>query len=338
MEGSSALTFDELLKAAKQCSRGVKWKDSIANWVHPRNIALNCLKLKQELDAGTYKLGKYVVFSITVPKKRTIRSPKFRDRVVQRAMCNNGLYDDLTRGNIYDNAACQNGKGTTFAMDRLECLLQRHWRKHGNEGWVLRLDIHHFFDSLPHDRLKAMVDRKVSDPEYRRLVHDIIDSFSDPGIGLGSQISQLLAISYLSDFDHRMKEKWRIKCYVRYSDDIVIVHDDKEYLKRVWQDVVAELGRIGLELNPKSTLHPLRHGVRFLKFRYTLTDTGRVVRTLDRQNITHIRRRLGKLLQKVREGTRGMEDVQHSFMSWKSHAELGNSHIRIRRMRQWLAS
>ena len=63
-------------------------------------------------------------------------------------MCNNGLYRDLTRGNIHDNGACQNGKGTTFTMDRLDCHLQRFWRKHGTDGWVLRLDIRRFFDSI----------------------------------------------------------------------------------------------------------------------------------------------------------------------------------------------
>lgn len=301
---TTTLTFDGLLTAAHQCALGVKWKDSIATWVHPRNIALNCLKLMQELDAGTYRLGGYVVFDVKEPKRRTIRSPKFRDRVVQRAMCNAGLYDDLTRGNIYDNGACQNGKGTTFTMDRLECHLQRFWRKHGTDGWVLRLDIHKFFDSIPHDRLKEMTARKVRNPEFMARVDEIIDSFSDPGIGLGSQISQLLAISYLSDLDHYIKETLGIKAYVRYSDDIVCIHESKDYLQKVWKDVEARIHELGLELNPKSTLHPLRHGVNFLKFKYLLTCTGRVVRILNRKNTARMRRRIQKLKKMATKGGR----------------------------------
>ena len=333
----TSITFDELLKAANECSRGVKWKDSIAAWTHPRNIALNCMKLWQELDCGKYRIGGYKLFYVTEPKKRLIRSPKFRDRVVQRAMCNNGLYDDLTRGNIYDNGACQLGKGTSFAMDRLECHMQRHWRKHGTDGWVLRLDIRKFFDSIPHAQLKEMVKRKVRNPEYRKLVTEIIDSFEgDVGIGLGSQISQLLAISYLSGIDHYIKEQLHIKCYVRYSDDLVLVHESKEHLQKVRDDIRRGLGLLGLELNPKSTLHPLKQGIKFLKFRFVLTKTGKVVRLLDRRNPARIKRRLKRIAEMAKDGERTMLDVWSCFNSWKSHAELGNSYLTIRRMKKWL--
>lgn len=335
---TSILTFDGLMEAARQCALGMKWKDSIAAWTHPRSIALNCLKLKQELDNGTYRLGGYVIFDVTEPKRRTIRSPKFRDRVVQRAMCNAGLYHDLTRGNIHDNGACQNGKGTTFTMDRLECHLQRYWRKHGNDGWVLRLDIRRFFDSIPHDQLKAMVAKKVRCEEFRRRVNEIIDSFSDPGIGLGSQISQLLAIAYLSELDHYIKERLGVRHYLRYSDDIVMIHESKEFLQRTWTDMARRLAALGLQLNPKSTLHPLKQGVRFLKFRFILTDTGKVVMVLDRRNIVRIRKRLRKLKNKATRGERQWQDLINSFNSWKAHAEQGNSHERIRRLNRWLES
>lgn len=335
---ASILTFDGLMEAARQCARGVRWKDSVAAWTHPRNLALNCLRLKEELDSGTYRLGGYAVFRVTEPKERVIRSPRFRDRVVQRAMCNAGLYDDLTRGNIHDNAACQLGKGTSFAMDRLSCHLQRHWRRHGSAGWVLRLDVSRFFDSIPHGPLKAMVERMVRCREFRDRVDEIIDSFADPGIGLGSQISQLLAIAYLSGLDHHVKERLGVRAYVRYSDDIVMVHESRELLRRAWDDIRGRLGALGLRLNPKSTLHPLRQGVKFLKFRFFLTGTGRVVRTLDRRNVARIRKRLRKLKDKARLGGRQWRDLAGSFESWKAHAEQGNSHERIRRLRRWLES
>lgn len=332
----TTITFESLTRAALECARGVRWKDSIAAWTHPRNLAANCLKLWRELDAGTYRLGGYVVFDVVEPKRRTIRSPKFRDRVVQRAMCDTGLYDDLTRSNIHDNAACQIGKGTTFAMDRLSCHLQRFWRRHGTDGWVLRLDIRKFFDSIPHAQLKEMVARKVRNPEYRCYVLEIIDSFDDPGIGLGSQISQLLAIAYLSDLDHFVKERLGIQAYVRYSDDIVMVHHDREHLRRAWDVVREMLDGLGLSLNPKSTLHPLRHGVDFLKFKFRLTATGKVVRVLNRRSPRRILKRLKGLLRKYKAGERSWNDAINCFNSWKAHAEQGNSSNKIRRIQQWL--
>ena len=334
----TTFTFDSLMQAARECAKGVRWKTSVASWVHPCNLASNCLKLLDELETGEYRLSPYSVFRITSPKPRVIMAPKFRDRVVQRAACNLGLYDDLTRDNIYDNGACQRKKGTTFTMNRLVCHLQRFWRKHGTNGWVLRLDIRKFFDSIPHDRLKAMVHEKVGNPEFDWICSEVIDSFADPGIGLGSQLSQLLAISYLSDFDHYVKEQLDIRHYIRYSDDIVMVHEHRDTLSDAWRQMRECLcDEKDLDLNDKKcSLLPLPDGVRFMKFLFRLTKTGKVVRTLDRSNITHARRRLRRLVAMVNNGDRMPEDAINSFNSWKAHASHGNSYHIIRRMQTCL--
>ena len=334
----TSFTLDSLIHAAYQCSKGVKWKSSVAKWIHPRNIVTNCIQLLDELETGEYRLSPYSVFKITSPKPRIIRAPKFRDRVVQRAACNLGLYDDLTRDNIYDNGACQKGKGTVFTMNRLVCHMQRFWRKHGMNGWVLRLDIRKFFDSIPHDRLKDMVMTKVTNPEFAWLACEVIDSFDDPGIGLGSQLSQLLAISYLSDLDHFIKEVLKVKHDIRYSDDDTMFNECHVMTADAWNDIRTYLKEEkGLELNEKKcSLTPLSHGIKFMKFRFFLTPTGKVVKILDRSNITHARRRIKKLVALCLEGKRTQQDVIASFNSWKAHAELGNSYHTIRRIEQCL--
>lgn len=59
----------------------------------------------------------------------------------------------------------------------------------------------------------------------------MIDSFEgDTGIGLGSQISQLVELAVLDDLDHYIKERLRIKHYLRYMDDFVLIHPDKRYM------------------------------------------------------------------------------------------------------------
>lgn len=326
------------MQAAQECAKGVRWKNSVASWTHPRHVAANCLKLLDELENGEYRLSPYSVFRITSPKPRVIMAPKFRDRVVQRAACNLGLYEDLTRDNIYDNGACQKGKGTAFTMRRLTCHLQRFWRRHGMDGWVLRLDIRKFFDSIPHDKLKLMVHEKVRNPEFAWICCEVIDSFPDPGIGLGSQLSQLLAISYLSDLDHYIKERLRVRHDIRYSDDGFLAHESHDLLLAAWRDIDGFLKeRKGLSLNDgKCSLFPLRDGVPFMKFRYRLTETGKVVRTLERGNVTRARRRLDKLVRMVGRGERVPEDAMHSFNSWKAHAMLGHSYHTIRRIRKCL--
>lgn len=93
----------------------------------------------------------------------------------------------------------------------------------------------------------------------------------------------------------------------------------------------------GLSLNNgKCSLFPLRDGVPFMKFRYRLTETGKVVRTLERGNVTRARRRLDKLVRMVGRGERTPEDAMHSFNSWKAHAMLGHSYHTIRRIRKCL--
>lgn len=334
MATSTSFTFKQLVVAARQCARGVRWKDSIANWTSAKNIGANCLKLLRELESGTYKLSGYVKFEVNEPKRRIIRSPKFRDRVVQRAMCNNGLYQDLTRGNIYDNGACQIGKGTVFTMNRLSCHLQRYYRKFGCQGWAIKADISKFFDSIPHQPLKDMVYELVENKEYVKLVCEIIDSFDEPGIGLGSQISQLLAIAYLSKFDHYVKEKLHFKYYVRYSDDIVILHNDKNVLRNALKEIETYLKALGLKLNVKTQIVKLQQGIKFMKFRYCLTNKGRVIRILNSQSAIRIKRRIRKLKGKILNCERSVQDVENCFNAWKAHANLGCSHNKIRSVKK----
>lgn len=331
---ATLFTLYSLMTAARQCSRGVKWKASVAAWIHPRNLVANCLKLLDELDSGAYKPSPYSVFRITSPKPRVIRAPKFRDRVVQRAACNLGLYDDLTRDSIHDNGACQTGKGTRFTLNRLSCHLQRFRRRHGADGWALRLDIRKFFDSIPHDRLKRMVMRKVRSAELARICIDVVDSFDDPGIGLGSQLSQLLAMSYLSDLDHYIKEKLRLRHMCRYSDDIVIIHESRDvllYASGRIDDYLAR--RKGLRLNKgKCVLRRLGQGVCFMRFKHTLSASGRVLRRLERASVLRALRRLRRLSRLVASGDRSRHALVRSYMSWKAHAMAGDSHNMIRRL------
>ena len=142
-----AITFRELYKAAKQCARGVRWKESVQDYL--RNMLARTFILCRELEQGRYRLQPYVRFLIYTPKVREIVSTRLRDRVVQRAMCNNGLYADLVRGFIYDNCACLVGRGVHFAQKRMATHLHRFYRRHGTTGWVLKMDIRKFFSIHP---------------------------------------------------------------------------------------------------------------------------------------------------------------------------------------------
>ena len=162
-----------------------------------------------------------------------------------------------------------------------------------------------------------------------------IDSFGgDRGIGLGSQVSQLVELAVLDPVDHYVKERLRIKHYVRYMDDFILIHQDRQTLERAKEEITRKVNELGLEMNRKTQIAPLRHGIRFLKWRFILTDTGKVIRKISRQSITKERRKLKKLAEKAKTGQIPVEYVWTSFQSWRANAQRGNTHKAVWRMEQ----
>ena len=108
------------------------WKDSTAFFVH--NWMREIGKLERQLHDGTYQERPPKFFKVMEPKEREIMSIAFRDRVYQRSLNDVEIYPRCTRSFIYDNHACQTGKGPDLARERLKCFLQRYYRKHGADG------------------------------------------------------------------------------------------------------------------------------------------------------------------------------------------------------------
>lgn len=332
LDYEKAISFDELLKAARQCDNSVSWKSSVIKWMYHEygNVA----ELRKRLLNGTYKLSKYVKFQITEPKRRVIFSTKFVDRVLQRSLCNNGLYDALTKPLIYDNGACQVGKGTSFTLERFERMLHKYYTdNHTNHGYAIVIDMHNYFGSTPHKLLKECVEKAVPEPNFKRHVFDIIDSFvderepseiaADPfgvrGVGLGSQVSQLLELLYLNDVDHYIKEQLRIKYYIRYMDDLILFVKDKKSAREIFNILKEKIEAKGLELNPKSDIHPIENGVKFLKVHFKLTDSGAVKKRISKESVNKELRRITVLLRLYKENKIDYEFLLTHFNSWVGH-------------------
>lgn len=319
-----------------KCRKGVMWKDSVARYSN--NGLASILKLCNSLKNDTYKIDDYHSFIIYEPKEREIISTKFKDRVFQRSLCDNHLYDAITKSFIYDNCACQVGKGTDFAMDRLNCHMQSFFRKHGLNGHVLKCDIKSYFGSTPHETAKKAVGKNIKDEWVLKHIEGIIDSFSlddNPGIGLGlgSQATQLIQLAVLDELDHFIKEELKIKQYIRYMDDFILIHDDKKYLKECLIKINAKVEELGLRLNTKKTqVFPLKQGINFLGFKFKLTDTGKVIRLLSKQNIKKRKRKLRKFKKLVDEGRVTKAKSDECYESWKAHARKGNSYNLLKRM------
>lgn len=334
----------------KHCRKGVMWKDSVANF--SMHSLTKCNLLSHNIQDGSYKLSPYVQFKIYEPKERDILATRIRDRVFQRSMCDNGLYYDMTNDFIYDNGACLVGKGMDFAIGRFKTFLYRFYREHGNSGYAIHLDVKKYFPSTPHEIAKALVAEKVTNKDYVKYVHEIIDSFpdnrteeeiaNDPfglrGIGLGSQTSQLIQLALLNKLDHDIKEKFHIKYYIRYMDDMIIVHHDKNKIREVRDYIFNELATLGLTGVDKGGIFPLKQGIYFLKLRFMLTETGKVVIRMSKKGIARERKQLDKLKAMLDNGSVSMNDVEMHYQSWIAHAKRANSHGVIKEMDRYYSN
>jgi hypothetical protein len=332
MNDEEIIGFDALYESMYKCKKGVGWKDSVAHYY--LNGIEETLKLEQKLKDGTYIASKPAHFKITSPKPRDIISISFRDRVYQRSLNDNALYPIMSKRFIHDNAACQKGKGTDFARERLICFLQKFYRKHGKNGYILQCDIHGYYPNMRHETAETVFRDNLEDYIFERAKVVLNNQYSgEVGYNPGSQMIQIAGISVLDKLDHFIKERLHIKYYIRYMDDFILIHESKEYLEYCQKQIREKLTEIGFEFNEKKTkIRPIEKGLLFLGFKFILTDTGKVLMFLNPNNVKHERKKLRRLVCKAKKGFITKEKVDQCYQGWRNHASKGNSFTLLRRM------
>ena len=322
------LDFKNMYEGLKKCCKNVRWKTSVTQF--EMNGLKNTAKALRDIKSGKYKLSEYQNFTIYEPKLRHITATKIRDRQIQRSVCDTTLYDLLTKSFIHSNGACQKGKGTTFVLNDFKKQLQKYYRKHGSDGYYLKCDVHHFFESINHEILKEKLANRIEDEHILCMVYMIIDSFGNKGLGLGSQVSQLLALFYLDELDHVIKEKLHIKVYTRYMDDFILVSESKEKLIEAKKYIEAYLSRIDLELNDKTIFQKIKHGIMYLHWKYKITDTGKVLMLPDKKRCAKRRRKIKRLVALYLNDKITLSRLLQITSSMKAHLAKGNAYKEIK--------
>lgn len=328
----TVFSYENLYESYKHCRKGIAWKASVQKYI--TQAPLNVYNTYCDLMSGKFKTQGFYEFDVFEKgRKRHIQSVAINERVVQRCLCDNALIPAMERTFIYDNGASLKGKGYSFAVNRLTEHLHRHYRKYGQEGYILIFDFSKFFDNVSHELVKRLIKNEITDDRIINLSEHFIDSFGAKGLGLGSQISQVLALASANKLDHFVKEVLRIKSYARYSDDGYLIHPSKEYLHKCLKAINDICDSLGIVLNKKKTqIIKLSHGFTWLKIRFFLTETGKVIRKICKKSITRQRRKLKKLRKKLDEGKIEYADVAQSFQSWRAHASNFNAYHTIKNM------
>lgn len=319
-----------MVKSWKKARKGVMWKRNTQ--LFDINYSLHIQMTLMKLRKGKWKSLGFHAFTIHERgKTRNILSVRPEEKVVQKCLCDYCITPLLDKVFIYDNAATRKGKGHHFALRRIRKMLAEHIHKYGTDGWILTFDFHNYFGSIRHDIIKEEICRFVTDERITRLIHHLIDCFWEQGLGLGSQISQNLALLMTDEIDHYFNEVLRPEGYIRYMDDGWAIDPDREKLKRCLEYLREAAERNGLTLNDKKTMViPLRQGFEILKKRFGVRDG--IIMKISRKSVTRARRKLKKLAAQAEAGRIPWRAVYDSFQSWRAHALFGNAHRTIRNM------
>lgn len=233
---------------------------------HDKNHDSENIRLVQELLELKFSTSAYTTFTIYELKERLIyRLPYYPDRIVHHAIIN--IMEPIWVNTFIKHTyACIKGRGIHALVKDLDNVLKR-----DEEGttYCLKLDIKKFYPSINHDILfNDIIKKKIKDKKLLTLLQNII--YSAPGIPIGNYLSQFFANLYLTYFDHWVKEELKCKYYFRYADDIVILHHDKEFLKRILISIKLYLKHVlKLEVKGNYQVFPVeKRGIDFVGYKF----------------------------------------------------------------------
>ncbi len=303
------ISIKNLCDAWREFLRGKKVKLDVVAF--SLNLSQNIFRLHEELRTKTYQHGAYEAFSISDPKPRNIHKATVRDRLLHHAVYRI-LYPYFDKRFIYDSYSCRHFKGTHRALNHFREFARRVSHNHSRTCWALKCDVRKFFASIDQAKLMNIFTRHIVDADTVWLIGKIVGSFESTGSGkglpLGNLTSQLLVNVYMNEFDQFIKHKMKIKYYLRYADDFVILDCNKDRLLETVPKIVDFLDeKLKLELHPsKIFLKTVVSGVDFLG--WINFSHHRVLRTATKR----------RMLKRIKQNE-GRPEVWQSYLGMLSH-------------------
>jgi RNA-directed DNA polymerase len=251
--------FENLQLAYYKAKKGKEHKLPVIEYTE--NLQANLVLLRQQIISGNIATGKYHYFTIFDPKERQICAASFNERVLHHAIMNIcHLYFEQYQ--IFDSYATRVNKGTYKALKRAAEFQKKYL-------WYYKFDVRKYFDSISHDILKKSLERKFKDQELLKLFDQIINSYhthDGKGIPIGNLTSQYFANHYLGLLDHFLTNQLQVPAHIRYMDDFIVWHNNKDILKETGKRITIFLAE-KLDLTLKtSTLNCSSKGVIFLSY------------------------------------------------------------------------
>ncbi len=329
-------TFNQLYYCYLKCRKNKR--NTINQLAFEVNAEQNLLRLEEELNNRTYLPARSICFVVDRPKLREIFAADFRDRVVHHVLVDH-LEPIAEPKFIYDSYACRKNKGTHGAVKRLQGFTRSVTENNSKRAYCLQLDVRSFFVTINKDILFDLVMKYTKDPDMIWLATVVIyndctenckmtkgkdlikhipehktlfKQTKNKGLPIGNLTSQFFANMYLNELDQFVKHTLRCRYYVRYSDDFLILHREKDRLEKWKKEVGLFLkDKLDLALNThKTTIQPASNGIDYL---------GYIVRPF---YILVRRRVVNNLKKKILNGTLNKQ----SYVSYMGHFKHANAY------------
>lgn len=324
---------DSLTDAYYEARKYIRFKKVVQQY--GINLFRNVHKTCRDYISGKFKFQKLYEFTLTERgKRRDIKASSFYDRVPIHALCKNLLNPVLRRYLIYDNCASLEGRGIGMQRDRIKVHLQKYYRHYGNKGYVLKGDFKNFFGSFDHDKVTEFLQDKF-EPETVEFVKTWMKQYGSVGVGIGGEPSQILGVAFPSRIDNYVKIVRGCKYYGRYQDDFYIFHPDKTFLESVLDGIRKEANELNLTINDKKTyISKISEPFTFLKIKYHLTNSGRIIMKHSSDTFIRESRKLKKYKTKIDNGEMTYDQVKTQFKSWYGNMKKYNNYESMKRIKK----
>lgn len=275
--------------------------------------------LRQRIAAKTYSPGAPRTFWVYEPKPRPITALPFRDRIVQHALV--AIIGPIFEaGMMPQSHGCRAGKGVHSGAIRTQAMMRR-LASSGRPVYALKTDFSKYFYSIDRAVLWQRIEAKISCRHTLWLIEQFTPR-TGRGLPIGNLTSQLWANVYGTAVDRFIAQTLRISTFVRYMDDIVILHNSLAVLEGM-RDFLGWfcLNSLRLEFSHWS-IQPVERGVNFLGFRIFLGH-----KLMRRNSVINAKRRIRSL-------TRGRDQgaLKRFLVAWLGHARWADSHNLIRHL------
>ena len=310
------ITFENVTKTWKIVRKTCKNRKAVFKYSINKNI--NNYTIYRILKEKKYKPYQFRLFLIFEPKARLVMSQTVADKIINHFVTNFYLLPYLEKKLIDQNVATRKNKGSSYANKLVIDYINAIRIKNNNkEIYCLKIDISKYFYTINHEILLNKIEKEIVDKDVLELIRIIISETNKPyindlikkynakynteiplyksgtGLSIGAMTSQFLAIFYLNDLDHFIKEKLHIKYYIRYMDDMLIFDVSKDLLKNVTKIIADELVKLKLKINPKSGIYKLSNGISFLGYSYKITN--------NKLKISYRKKTYTKILKKLKK-------------------------------------